>query len=46
MGRDNGGPGGRAFKNNYKGHVDKTKGGGSKQVKWGWLGVVNADNCN
>ena len=40
---DNGGEGGRVFRNNYKGHMDKTKegveareGGGSG---WGWWGV-------
>ena len=26
MGGDNGGEGGRVFRNNYKGHMDKTKG--------------------
>ena len=39
--------GGRVFRNNYKGHMDKTKGGGSKRERWGWQGWwVNADNCN
>ena len=34
-----GGKGGRVFRNNYKGHMDKTKGGGWKQGRgWGWLG--------
>ena len=27
MGGDNGGEGGRVSRNNYKGHMDKTKGG-------------------
>ena len=31
--------GGRVFRNNYKGHMDKTKGeGGSKGGRWVWLG--------
>ena len=30
MGGDNGGKRGRVFKKNYKGHMDKTKGGGSR----------------
>ena len=44
--------GGRIFRNNYKGHMDKTKGGGrSKGGRWVWLGWgggvgENADNCN
>ena len=40
---DNGGEGGSVFRNNYKGHMDKTKegvearkGGG---FGWGWWGV-------
>ena len=33
-----GGKGGRVFRNNYKGHRDKTKGGGIRGGKWGWLG--------
>ena len=45
-----GGKEGRVFKNNYKGHMDKTKrvvdseeGGGDG---WGWGGWgKNADNC-
>ena len=32
------GKGGRVFRNNYKGHMDKTKRGGSKGGRWGWLG--------
>ena len=43
---------GRVFRNNYKGHKDKTKGGvetgeGGRDG-WGVGGVVaeNADNCN
>ena len=36
MGGDNGGKG---FSNNYKGHMDKTKGaGGSEGGRWVWLG--------
>ena len=35
MGGDNGGKGGRVFRNNYKAHMDKTKGGGSKGGKDG-----------
>ena len=44
--------GGWVFRNNYKGHKDKTKGwGGSRVGRWGGLGWgewggVNADNCN
>ena len=39
MGGDNGVKWGRVFRNNYKGHMDKTKGGGgSKAGRWGWLG--------
>ena len=45
--------GGRVFRNNYKGHMGKTKGGGgSKGGRWvslGWGGSgggVNANNCN
>ena len=32
--------GGRVFRNNYKGHMDKTKEGvcGSKGGRWVWLG--------
>ena len=45
-----GGKGGRVFRNTYKGHTDKIKGGRIKVGKWGWLGwegVVeeNGDNC-
>ena len=45
-----GGKGGRVFRNMYKGHMDKTKGGRIKGGKWGWLGLVgvvrgNDDNC-
>ena len=32
------GKGGRVFRNMYKGHMDKTKGGRIKGGKWGWLG--------
>ena len=34
MGGDNGGKEGRVFRNNYKGHMDKTQGGGSKWEVW------------
>ena len=51
-GRGEGTVGRRAFRNYYKGHMDKTKGeGGSREgggVGWGygeWWGE-NADNCN
>ena len=30
--------GGRVFRNKYKGHMDKTKGGGIRGGRWGWLG--------
>ena len=30
--------GGRVFGNNYKGHMDKAKGGGIRGGRWGWLG--------
>ena len=33
-----GAKGGRVFRNNYKGHMDKTKGGRSKGGRWVWLG--------
>ena len=42
----------RVFRNNYKGHINKTKGGGgSKGWRWvwlGWGGVVgeNEDDYN
>ena len=42
--------GGRAFRNYYKGQIDKTKGrvdareGGG--FGWGGVGGDNADNCN
>ena len=29
---------GRVFGNNYKRHMDKTKGGGIGGGRWGWLG--------
>ena len=29
---------GRVFRNNYKGHMDKTKRSGSRGGRWGWLG--------
>ena len=49
MGRDNGGKGERVLRNNYKGHMDKTKGmesgegGGDGWGRGQWWGV-NADN--
>ena len=52
MGRDNGGKGGRIFRNNYKGHMDKAKRGveSGEGGGFGWEGGkrwgVNADNCN
>ena len=30
--------GGRVFRNNYKGHMDKTKEGGIRGGRWRWLG--------
>ena len=41
----------RVFRNNYKGHMDKTKGVEAREGGgdgWGGGGVVgvNADNCN
>ena len=41
----------RVFRNNYKGHMDKTQGeGGSKGGRWVWAGGEwygeNAENCN
>ena len=45
-----GGRGGRVFRNNYKGHMDKTKEGGREGGGFGWGGGivvgVNADNYN
>ena len=32
-----GGEAGRVFRNIYKGHLDKTKGGGIRGGRWGWL---------
>ena len=45
-----GGKGGRIFRNNDKGHMDKTKGGGIRGGMWGWLGWggvmgENGDSC-
>ena len=42
---------GRIFRNNYKGHMDKTKGGGVRGGRWQSLGLgessgENADNCS
>ena len=51
-GRDNGGKRGRVFRNNYKGHMDKTKEGEKQGKEVGMAGAVggvvwvNADNCN
>ena len=45
------GKGGRVFGNNYKGHMDKTKGVWKQGREVGWPGLwgvvgVNADNCS
>ena len=48
VGGDNGGEGGRVFRNSYKGHMDKTKEeGGSKGGRWVWLewGRVMGRKC-
>ena len=50
VGRDNGGKEGRVFRNKYKGHMDKIKGGGIRRGRWGWLGLGrvvggDGDNC-
>ena len=38
-GQGEGTMGGRVFRNDYKGYMDKTKGeGGSKGGRWVWLG--------
>ena len=42
--------GGRVFRNNYKGHMDETKGGRIKCGKWGGVGWgewwgENGDHC-
>ena len=43
--------GGRVFRNNYKGHMDKTKGGWNQGREVGMAGVgvewwgENAENC-
>ena len=42
MGQDNGGKEGRVFRNNYKGHMDKTK-GGWKQGREEGLAVVEGE---
>ena len=44
-----GGKGGMVFRNNYKGHMDKSKWGRIRGERWGWLGWgesggVNTDN--
>ena len=39
VGGDNGGKGRRVFRNNDKGHMDKTKGVWKQGRKVGWLGV-------
>ena len=41
----------RVFRNKYKRHMGKTKGGEITGGRWGWLGLggvvgVNADNHN
>ena len=38
VGGDKGGKAGRVLRNNYKGHMDKTKEGGIMGGRWGWLG--------
>ena len=38
VGGDNGRKDERVFRNNYKGHVDKTKVGRIRGERWGWLG--------
>ena len=38
VGGDTGGKGGRVFRNNYKGHMDKTKWEWDQGGRWGWLG--------
>ena len=44
MGGENGEKGGRVFRNNYKGHSDKTKAGGWKQGREvGMAGVEGHD---
>ena len=44
MGGDNGG---KVFRNNYKGHMDKTKGQWKqrREVEMAGVGGINADNC-
>ena len=39
MGGDNGGKGGRVFRNSYKGHMDKTKGEWNQGWEVGMAGV-------
>ena len=44
------GKGWRVFRNNYKGHMDKTKEGWNQGRRWGWLGWGaeergKAENC-
>ena len=41
MGGDNGGKRGRVFRNNYKGHMDKTKTGWNQGREVGMGGVGN-----
>ena len=41
VGGDNGRIRGRVFRNMYKGHIHKTKGGKIKGGEWGWLGQRN-----
>ena len=46
VGGDKEGKGRRAFRNNYKGLVDKTEEGGVRRGRWGWWGCgVEVDNC-
>ena len=47
MGVDNGGGGGRVFRNNYRGHMDKTKVGWiqGKDVGMAGGGSVVGDKC-
>ena len=37
MGGDNVGKEGRVFRNNYKGHMDKSRRGEIRGGRWGWL---------
>ena len=51
MGEDNGEKGRRVFRNNYKGHMDKTKWGWNQGREVGMVGGgqwwgIDVDNCN